>query len=83
MFVFAFLVPNPMLNFTAFVMTLKSCFSQRSWEATGTNRADGLSEAGGGWTEIDSFGGGEGEIPWDATSSGGGDLVGVAMSYVW
>lgn len=55
MFMFAFLVPDPMLDRTARVMTLKGCFGQRGGEAARANGADGLSETGGGWAEVDGF----------------------------
>lgn len=82
MFMFAFLIAEPMLDRTARVVTLKGCFRQRSGEAAGANGADGLGEARGSWTEVDGFRG-EGEIAWDTTGSGVGDLMGVAVSYMW
>ena len=83
MFMFAFLVTESMLDRTARVMTLKGCFGQRSGEAAGANGADGLGETRGSWTEVDGFRRGEGEIAWDPTGSGVGDLMGVAVSNMW
>lgn len=83
MFMFAFLVTESVLDRTACVMTLKGCFGQWSGEATGADRADGLGETGGSRTEVDGFRGGEGEIARIPTGSGVGDLMGVAVSYMW
>lgn len=95
MVVFPLLVDDTMRYTPLKLMVLERSFRERGWEAAGTDGADGGGSTGRGplktgsrHAEIDSFGGGEGEVCREACWSGddgvrGRDLGGVAMSDVW